>query len=646
MDITKIVPSKVAHFLQPERDEQLEKLVEDYTNVASYNTQTDFQSRSVLTALRDVPAMLQDPIIQSALACVMNTAFQTDVDNKVFQLTSPSAAVADELNRFHENIDAQNLVLTTAYNLLCWGQLPFKHSFSKDGVLERVIPVPDFTQVTPIVLSGKTIGFIEDGKFLPSYAYTYGQSSYYKNLGGNVGNRYVTISSPSNDNEEFTNEFTYANSYLSASSKAWRNINIIEDALLLNRMDQSNYYRLISVNVGGQVYSKSAIKVLNYYRNLFKKVRRVSYDSDGMASKGNGQNFEVIIPQTQNQGIDVKNIGGEIDVKALKDLDTQYNRLFASLQIQPSMIGFSSDVPSSLGDSTATAWDKRFARVCKAYTYATFNTLRNIDFIHLRSLGFDVSMDDWKYTTVSSTVQEDNEKGETLKTAIDNLKSMSEVLRNLDTEYNKPYLVKSLLRGSLNSFGIDVEQLMSLDDKTQDKQTLVASAIRARNYRKRLLEDDKRVMVNCGLFTETMATEITAALTAERTTAQFTDKMSPVSIQQLFSSVATPPGTPIDMKDIVIPTDEEDDIAGVFSKRGTVCSHNDTVPLTLPVMAPKSIVLSSDDMALGAVRALHSVYVDPRGYNIVTSKADLVTYLHLYMNDSKDAYCENVIRSK
>jgi hypothetical protein len=205
----------------------------------------------------------------------------------------------------------------------------------------------------------------------------------------------MTIGGANNDqSNQFQNEFTYANSYLGAASKPWRNVNIIEDALLLNRMDQSNYYRIISVNVGGQVYSKSAIQVLNYYRNLFKKVRRVSYDSDGMSSRGNNQNFEVIIPQTQNQGVNVQNIGGAIDVKSLKDLDVQYQKLFSALQLQPSMIGFSSDTPSSLGDSAAITWDKRFAKVCKAVSFSAFNALKNIDYLHLRSLGYNVTKND------------------------------------------------------------------------------------------------------------------------------------------------------------------------------------------------------------------------------------------------------------
>ena len=238
--------------------------------------------------------MNEDPICSAAVKCVMQTAFQSNSKNTLFTVNTPYEVIQQELDNFHEQIAADNFILITGYNNLLWGQLPWKHIYNEDGVLERIIPIPDFTSITPVILSGKTIGFInEKDDFVPSYEYTYSQLEYYKDLGGNTQNMFMTIGSKDDKLDTFKNEFTYANSYLGSASKPWRNVNIIEDGLLLNRMDQSNYYRIISVNVGGQVYSKSAIQVLNYYRNLFKKVRRINYDSDGMSSRGNGQEFEV-----------------------------------------------------------------------------------------------------------------------------------------------------------------------------------------------------------------------------------------------------------------------------------------------------------------------------------------------------------------
>lgn len=639
------LPDKVKNFLVPKEDKDLIELVveNDGTSLAQYNlsSATEYQSRSVLASLKDVPSMLTDPVCSAALNCVMQTAFQTDDKNNVFHIVTASKSIESELDKFHKDIDAQKLILTIAYNILAWGQLPLQHRYNKDGVLERVIPIPDFTSVTPIVISGKTIGFMKDNEFHPSYEYTYAQTAYYKNLGGNLSNSFITLATKNTDEEEFRNEFCYANSYLGTASKAWRNIQIIEDALLLNRMDQSNYYRLICVNVGGQVYSKSAIQVLNFYRNLFKKVRRVSYDSSGMSSKGNGQEFEVVIPQSTNQSVDIKNVGGEVDVKALADLDKQYQRLFAALQIQPSQIGFSDDVASSLGDSAELIKDRRFAKVCKTISFSAFDALRNIDTLHLRSLGYNVDGSEWSYGTVSSTIQEDQEKGETLKTAIENIGAIAEKLNAIQAEYDKNYLIKNVLGGALSSYGIDVEQLLSKDDvaETDEGPTAITTS-----FKQQILQNDAHVMALSGIFDEKTSKAIMSAFTDEKKMSNLTwaEKFSPMTLKQLCSSVAVRNETPLDLKDMINTLDETDeDISQKFKKGKVSCGQG--VDFRFPLFCSKGLELNAGDIDVG-VRSIKNLYIDSNGNHFINNKADLASYISAYMNECRDLYVENVIR--
>lgn len=641
------IPQRVKHFIFPEETEDLFKQVEDYNNYANYSVDASISSKSVLNALKDVPAMVEDPICSSATKAVMQTAFQPNNEGKLFVVNTPYETISNELNAFHESINADNIVLTTGYNNLLWGQLPWKHHFNKDGVMERVTPIPDFTTVTPIIVSGKTIGFLnEEGEFVPSYEYTYSQLAYYKNLGGNSQNMYFTIGSNGED-ESFRNEFSYADSYLSAASKPWRNVNIIEDGLLLNRMDQSNYYRIIAVNVGGQVYSKSAIQVLNYYRNLFKKVRRINYDSNGMSSRGNGQNFEVIVPQTTNQSVDIKNVGGEVDVKALKDLDTQYNKLFAALQIQPSMIGFSSDTPSSLGDSAAVTWDKRFAKVCKTVSYSTFNALKNMDYIHLRSLGYNVSLDDWSYNTVSQTIMEDADKGETLKLASDNLKEISETLRNMDAEYNKEYLAKTLLGDALANFGIDIEKLFAKEEDIgvpEDGQVMIGTSFRKgkfNSFQKEILSEDSHVMALSGLINESVAKEITSAFSkGDYESVEIKEKVTPLTLRQLASSFAVKKDNPMDLTNFVEHTDETRD--DILSKYRIQSEEGEGVPFKFPIYCDKDIEITAGDLDLTSPGSISNLYIDESGNHYLANKADVCKYLFNYMNGGMDNYVSRI----
>ena len=645
-DSKQTIPQRVKHIIFPEDTEELFNKVEEYNNYANYALDSSISSRSVLNALKDVPAMLDDPICGPALKCVMQTAFQPDNEGRLFVVNTPYESISNELNDFHEKMNANNFILITGYNCLLWGQLPWKNHYNKDGILERVSPIPDFTSVTPIVISGKTVGFInENGDFVPSYEYTYAQLDFYKNLGGNSQTKYCTVSN-GNSNDEFKNEFTYANSYLGEASKPWRNVNIIEDGLLLARMDQSNYYRIISVNVGGQVYSKSAIQVLNYYRNLFKKVRRVNYDSNGMNSRGKNQEFEVIVPQTQNQGVNVQNVGGEVDIKALKDLDTQYNKLFAALQIQPSMIGFSSDTPSSLGDSAANTWDKRFAKVCKTISFSTFNALKNIDYLHLRSLGYNVSLNDWSYNSVSKTILEDIDKGETLKLASENLEKIAQTLNNMQAEYNKEYLAKSILNEALSNFGIDSEKLFAKETDIgvpQDGGTLIGTSFRRggfKSFQKEILNEDTHVMVLNGVLNDKSSKEIISALTEEGNTSniKITETVTPITLKQLVNSFAVKRDNPLDLKGIVEFTDNDD-----FDQGYKISSNNGNgISFNFPIYCNKGIEITAGDLEIEGNQYIKNLYIDEEGKHHVASKNDLCVYLRNYINGSFDNYVANL----
>ena len=640
------IPQRVKHFLIREEDENLFDKVEQFNNYANYSLDASISSRSVLNALKDVPSMIDDSICNPAVKCVMQTSFQPDNENRLFTTNTPYEIIKNELNDFHEKINAEDVLLKTAYNILLWGQLPWKHCFNKDGVLERVIPIPDFTSVTPIIISGKCIGFLnEKGDYVPSYEYTYAQLAFYKNLGGNSQNMYCSVGT--DGDEMFKNEFTYADSYLSAASKPWRNVNIIEDGLMLNRMDQSNYYRIISVNVGGQVYSKSAIQVLNYYRNLFKKVRRVNYDSNGMSSRGNGQQFEVIIPQTQNQGVNIQNVGGEVDVKALKDLDTQYQKLFAALQIQPSMIGFSENTPSSLGDSAAVTWDKRFAKVCKTLSYSALNALKNIDYIHLRSLGFNVTLNDWSYQTVSQTMLEDADKGETLKLASENLGKIAETLRNMDAEYNKEYLAKTLLGNALSNYGIDIEKLFAKEEDLgvpEDGQVMIGTSFRKggfNSFKKEILSSDAHVMALSGLLSENTAKELVSCFTkGEYANIGIKEKITPLTLQQLTSSFAVKKDNPLDLTGIVSYVDEERD--SIISKYKNSSSTGEGVEFKFPIYCNKDIEITAGDLDLSSSGCIKNLYIDSEGNHYLATKDDVCKYLYNFMNGSFDNYVANV----
>jgi hypothetical protein len=500
------------------------------------------------------------------------------------------------------------------------------------------------------VVSGKTLGFIVGGEFCYPYEFTFAQLEYLKNLGGIYKNNFVQISGSMNSGNmegvmgtDFQNEFVIAPSYLSTAARPWKNINIIEDALLLNRMDQSNYYRIFSVNVGGSVHSKSAIRTLNYYRNLFKKVRRVSYDASGMTSSGAGQEFEVIVPKTQNQSLEVSNVGGEVDVRAIKDLETQYNKLFAALKVQPSQIGFGEEQSNAIGETSGQSYDRRLARTCKSLVYSVQRAVRNFDYLYLRTRGYDVTFKDWKYGTVSLSSLEDQTRGETLAKAVENLKAVSEVFSSMQLDsYNKNYLVESVLGPPLSATGIDVQellkapeggdQLMGVGDPLAggDDQMLLASS----RFRDSCVSEMLDVMQNAKIMSEDFIASARQSLggsEGKKMISSAVQRQEPVNYSVMDDlGYLLPDNTQVDLSgSVFFINGDAESIAADFDRAQKNVDTMMTLDFNGPIFIPSSVSLTVGDFNAAGVRALGKAYINSKGELILVDKNDIATFLHM-----------------
>jgi len=657
------ISGNLQKFILGEDDEALIARVKNYTNHASYGADIwgDSSSMQTLGLLREVPAMLRDPIIQSCVGTIMETSFQMNDKNKVLWPVSSYDTIKKELENFHEQVNMSQHAVTMGNNLLAWGNLPYKHYFDGDGKFSNFTPISDFTKVIPIVVSGKTLGFMVGNQFCFPYEFTYAQLEFYKNLGGIYKSNFVQFSGSQGDKdvfgEDFQNEFVVAPSYLSTAARPWKNINIIEDALLLNRMDQSNYYRIFSVLVGGSVTSKSAIRTLNYYRNLFKKVRRVSYNSSGMASAGAGNEFEVIIPKSDRQGLEVTQCGGETDVKALKDLDVQYNKLFAALKIQPSQIGFGEEQSNAIGETNGQSYDRRLARTCKMLVYSVQKAIKNFDYLYLRSRGYDVSLDDWTYGTISLSVLEDQDRAATLATGIKNLKDLADVLTALQLpDYNKAYLAESVLGTALSSAGVDVKEVLKVPEG-QEQPNAGAEGGGGGEGQLPMLASRQPKQPNKIDFKQSYITSMLDTMTAVKLASpEFIQSaraslLKSSSVDPNIKMISSSSGSNIvsasvldDVNAYVYPEDSVVDLTGLvgFIKGGASQIADDlnkakskkfedmaTLDFNTSILVPSDLKMTLGDYNMAGIRALGTGYVNSRGEVILTDKADVATFLSM-----------------
>lgn len=173
---------------------------------------------------------------------------------------------------------------------------------------------------------------------------------YIVNFSNNTGKNRVTFEVGDQfDNIAQKKIFTLSRgeSYLENSRIAWQVLSALEDILLLTRMTRSILYRIFSVEVG-QKGNKETKQILDALKSRIKidetvNVRDKIYNSE---LKQVPLGDSIFIPTRNGIGvIDVKVVGGDVNLRDAIDLDYFKDKLFAGLKIPKSFLGFEQDLP-------------------------------------------------------------------------------------------------------------------------------------------------------------------------------------------------------------------------------------------------------------------------------------------------------------
>ena len=155
---------------------------------------------------------------------------------------------------------------------------------------------------------------------------------------------------PKNNNEKYKNlnketKLTYSvkrgQSLLYNSYKIWRELKLLENALLLNRITKSSVIRIVGVEVGDMDKTQvgptlARIKQLMEQKSAINTGKSFSeYTNPGPMEN----NIYVPIREGGKGNISIQSLGGDIDVKGLSDIDYFNNLFFGGLRVPKQYFG-------------------------------------------------------------------------------------------------------------------------------------------------------------------------------------------------------------------------------------------------------------------------------------------------------------------
>lgn len=233
--------------------------------------------------------------------------------------------------------------------------------------------------------------------------------------------------------------------------KIYRELKLLEDSILLNRLTSSSMIRLLQVEVGDM--GKAQVQ------QLLRRIKQFFEQKTGL-DEGNGMNSylspepvvnTIYLPTKDGKGaITSQDLGGDIEVGQLTDLDYFNNKLFAGLKIPKPFLGFMDDNAGFSGGESLIRTSARYAKTIKRIQNAYMQgikTLLNIAFI---DRGLPDYVNKFTIKMVSPNTVEDQERAEAVSTNTTIVGDIMGLLADIEDSSDRLNVLNVLLKKYVN----------------------------------------------------------------------------------------------------------------------------------------------------------------------------------------------------
>ena len=184
-----------------------------------------------------------------------------------------------------------------------------------------------------------------------------------------------------------TNFLPYGRSLLEPARKTWKQLTLMEDAMLIHRIMRAPEKRVFKIDVGNIPPNE----VDQHVRNIIDQMKKVPYVDEATGDynlKFNIQNMleDYYLPVRGGQsGTQIDTLGG-MEFTGIDDINYLKNRMMAALKVPKAFIGYEEGVE---GKATLAQQDIRFARSIERVQKIVLSELTKIAIIHLYAQGYE-----------------------------------------------------------------------------------------------------------------------------------------------------------------------------------------------------------------------------------------------------------------
>ena len=183
-----------------------------------------------------------------------------------------------------------------------------------------------------------------------------------------------------------SNYLPYGKSQVEGGRKIWKQLSLMEDAMLIHRIMRAPEKRVFKIDIG----NIPPAEVDNYMQQIVNKMKKapvVDETTGDYNLKYNMQNIteDFFMPvRGGDSGTSIESLPG-LTYEATEDIEYLKNKLLASLRIPKAFLGYDEAAGSK---ATLAAEDVRFARTIERIQRITLSELTKIGIVHLYAQGY------------------------------------------------------------------------------------------------------------------------------------------------------------------------------------------------------------------------------------------------------------------
>lgn len=233
--------------------------------------------------------------------------------------------------------------------------------------------------------------------------------------------------------------------------KVWRQLSLLENSVLLNRLTRSSIVRAIQMEVG-DMPANQVQNVTSRVKNLIenKSALDVGKNMSEYTNPGPMENV-IIIPTRNGKGaLTINQIGGEVDPKQLTDLDWYNNKLFGGLKIPKQYFGWTDDSAGFSGGTSLSQYSSRFGKAVKRMQCCLCDMVTDMINLILIDTGYPRYIGRFHIKMQAPVTQEEIDKKQDLSNTLRNISDIMNTLNDVQTTSSKLKILKSLLSECLS----------------------------------------------------------------------------------------------------------------------------------------------------------------------------------------------------